>query len=189
MRVLLAEDDPIFRLDLAQMLSEMGASEVCQCQNGAQALTMLKEKNWDLVVLDVAMPGIDGLRVAGEVSRLRLAPVILVTAYSDEQTIKRAMESGVMAYLVKPLQEDRLKAAIQLAQARFAELKKVQLDVHQLREQLADREAIQQAKAKLQQEKGMSEEEAYSFIRRQSMVHQQKMGQVARQILEGDLYF
>lgn len=184
MRVLLAEDDPIFRLDLAQMLGEMGASEVCQCRNGEQALAMLQQKKWDLVVLDVAMPGLDGLQVAGEISRRRLAPVILVTAYSDDQTIQRALDSGVMAYLVKPVEEGRLRAAVELARARFAEMLQVRRDVLRLRGELADREALQQAKEKLQREKGLSEEEAYSYIRRQSMLQQQKMGQVARHILE-----
>lgn len=184
-RVLLAEDEPITRMDLAQMLLDMGAAEVCQCGRGDQAIKFARQKKWDLVLLDVKMPVIDGLTATEHISKRMLAPVVLLTAHEDEETVDRALKSGALIYLVKPVEPQRLLAAAQLAIAQFAELKKVAADVLVLRGKKAEQQTVDQAKKILQQQWGMNEEQAYSYIRRQSMHHQQKMTKIAEEILAG----
>lgn len=187
MRVLLAEDDAITRMDLVQILQDMGAVEVGQCSRGDRAIQMALQGKWDFVVLDIAMPVMNGLTVAEFISRRMLAPVVLLTAYSDIETVEQADKSGVLAYLVKPVDPHRLMAAGRLAMARFAEMKKIRADVLALRSEKAGREAVGLAKKVMQEKWRLSEEQAYSFIRRESMRHQKKMSVIAEEILAGRL--
>lgn len=187
MRVLLADDEAIIRMDLAQMLREMGAVEVRECRRGDEAVKLAGQHKWDLIILDIVMPGMDGLEAAKIINKKMLGPVILLTAYDDAETVARAEESGVLAYLVKPVEPGRLKASVHLAMARFNELKKLRSDLRVLRSEKAGMENIEQAKRLLQSQWKMSEGQAYSFIRQQSMSRQEKMSTIAGEILTGRL--
>ncbi|MFZ5643437.1 MAG: ANTAR domain-containing response regulator [Bacillota bacterium] len=185
MRVLLVEDDVITRMDLEQMLREMGAEEVGQCGRGDRAVEMALREKWDLVLMDASLPVMDGLEAADRIRRKMLAPVVLITAYGDAETVERAEKSGVLAYLVKPVDPRRLQVSMELAMARFAELKKIYSDLVSLKEKKTGLETVEKAKLMLQSDLGMSEEQAYSFLRGQSMKTQKKISQVAEDLLSG----
>ncbi len=187
MRVLLAEDDAITRMDIKQMLRDIGVKDVGECNRGDHAVKMAMEKRWDLIIMDINMPVMDGLTAAGLISKKMRAPVILLTAHSDEDTVTEAEKSGALAFLVKPVEPNRLMAAAKVAMARFEEFKKIRSDVILLRNKKTDIEIVDRAKSYMQQQWGIPEEEAYSFIRGQSMKKQQKMSTIAEEVISGRL--
>lgn len=183
-RVVIAEDEALIRLDLAEMLAEEGYDVVGQAADGEQAVALAKEHRPDLVVMDVKMPRMDGITAAAEIARERIAPVVMLTAYSQRDLVQRAGAAGAMAYLVKPFTATDLVPAIEVARSRFAELRALDADVDGLTEQLATRKAVDRAKSMLQDGLALTEAEAFSWIQRTAMDLRTSMRHVAERIVE-----
>jgi len=186
-RVVVAEDEAIIRLDLTETLREEGYDVVGETCHGDQALEMIRELKPDLAILDVKMPGIDGLEVARHVGDERICGVLVLTAFSQREIIEQARDAGALAYLVKPYQKSDLIPAIEVAIGRFRELQALTGHVDALGEQLEARKAIDKAKGRLIDEFGMKEQDAFSFIQRTAMKDRTRMRDVAERILAGEL--
>jgi AmiR/NasT family two-component response regulator len=170
MRVLIAEDETIIRLDLAEMLERAGY-EVCgQARDGVEAVELARSQEPDVAVLDVKMPRLDGIEAARRILDERPIPIVMLTAYGQDELVSRAVEAGVFGYLVKPFRETDLVPAIQTARARHEELTEVRAEVDSLAEALAARKAIERAKGLLMEKEGITEEEAFARLRRASQV-------------------
>ncbi len=183
-RVVIAEDEAIIRLDLAEMLAEEGYEVVAQAGDGEQAVAMAVEHRPDLVIMDVKMPKLDGIEAAAQIARARIAPVVMLTAFSQRELVDRANEAGAMAYLVKPFTRSDLVPAIEMARSRYAEMTALEREVGDLSERLETRKSIERAKAILQERQGMSEPEAFSWIQRTAMDLRLSMLQVARAVID-----
>jgi two-component system, response regulator PdtaR len=186
LRVLVAEDEALIRLDLVEMLGEEGYDVCGQAADGAQAVQLAHELQPDVVVLDVKMPVMDGLQAAEQIVAGRVAPVVVLTAFSQRDLVQRAREAGVMAYLVKPFQKKDLLPAIEMAVSRFAEVVALEREVVDLQDRLEARKLVDRAKGLLQSEHGMSEPQAFRWIQRASMDRRQSMRAVAQELLDGD---
>jgi len=186
-RVVVAEDEAIIRLDLTETLREEGYDVVGETGHGDQALEMIRELKPDLAILDVKMPGMDGLEVARHVGDERICGVLVLTAFSQREIIEQARDAGALAYLVKPYQKSDLIPAIEVAIGRFRELQALTGHVDALGEQLEARKAIDKAKGRLIDEFGMKEQDAFSFIQRTAMKDRTRMRDVAERILAGEL--
>jgi two-component system, response regulator PdtaR len=185
LRVLVAEDESLIRLDLVEMLREEGY-EVCgEAADGQAAVDMATALRPDLVVMDVKMPVLDGLSAAEQLVRARIAPVVILTAFSQRDLVERAREAGAMAYLVKPFQKKDLLPTIEMAVSRFAELVALEREVADLAGRLEARKTIERAKGVLQAERGLSEPEAFRWIQRASMDERRSMRAVAQDLLDG----
>jgi len=183
MRVVLAEDEPIIRMDIKRMLEEIGCRVLGECRDGATAIELVKKCHPDIVLMDIKMPGTSGLAATRAITMEMLAPVVLLTSYSDPRTIEKAMASGALGYLVKPVEKKKLKPAFEVARQRFLEMRKLRTDIKGLSAAVADRSLIAQTKSMLQKKTGCSEEEAYSLLRRTSMNQQRKISEVAKDLL------
>jgi AmiR/NasT family two-component response regulator len=183
-RVLIAEDEAIIRLDLKEMLEEEGISVVGEAADGEAALRLARERGPDLVIMDIKMPGMDGLTAAERVVEEDLAAVLILTAFSGRDLVQRAAEAGAMGYLVKPFQKSDLLPAIELALARYNELAAVKKESASLAERLETRKIVEKAKGRLMEEKGISEAEAFRAIQKQAMNERRSMRDVARSLLE-----
>ena len=183
-RVLIAEDEALIRLDLSEMLAEEGYDVVGQAADGEQAVALAHELRPDLVVMDVKMPKLDGIAAATQIARARIAPVVMLTAFSQRELVERAGEAGAMAYLVKPFTKSDLVPAIEVARSRFAELRQLADEVGTLEEQLAARKAVERAKSLLQQALGISEAEAFRWIQKTAMDLRMSAREVAEQVVE-----
>lgn len=186
-RVVIAEDEAIIRLDLKEMLEEEGYDVVAETGRGDDALELVREHQPDLCIFDIKMPGLDGLSVAREVTTDRQAAVLILTAFSQRHLIEQARDAGVLAYLVKPFERNELVPAIELALARFREMRELDETVAGLENQLETRKAVDRAKGKLMGEHGLSEQEAFAFIRNSAMSGRSNMADVAQQVVSGDL--
>jgi AmiR/NasT family two-component response regulator len=182
-RVLIAEDEALIRLDLAEMLAEAGYDVVAQAGDGEEAVELAREHQPDLVIMDVKMPRLDGIAAASIVAAERIAPVVMLTAFSQRELVERARDAGAMAYLVKPFTITDLVPAIEMAASRFAEISALEREVEDLSERLAARKVIERAKAHLQQSLGLSEPEAFGWIQRAAMDRRMTMQQVAERVL------
>lgn len=182
MRVLIADDESIIRLGLRSMLREMG-HEVLAAANGREALEMARNHPIDLAILDIKMPFTDGLQTAKTLSRLTPIPIIMLTAYSDQELINRATDLPIHGYLVKPVQKGDVAAAIAIAVKRFQETQQLQQKSNELAEQLETRKLLDRAKARLMAQQNLSENEAYQAIQVVARQQQQTMRQVAEAIL------
>jgi AmiR/NasT family two-component response regulator len=182
-RVLIAEDEALIRLDLKEMLIEEGYEVVGEAGDGQKAIELAEELRPDLVILDVKMPVLDGLAAAERIAGARIAPVIILTAFSQRDLVERARTAGAMAYLVKPFQKKDLLPTIEMAVSRFAEITALEAEVSDLTERLATRKVIERAKGLLQ-EQGMSEPEAFRWIQRTAMDRRTTMKLVAETIVE-----
>ena len=178
-RVVIAEDEALIRMDLAEMLVEEGYDVVGQAADGAEAVRLAEELRPDLVVLDVKMPVLDGIAAAERIASQRIAPVVILTAFSQRELVERARDAGAMAYVVKPFSSDDLVPAIEMAMSRFGELAALEAEVADLEERLETRKAVERAKAALQEQLGLSETEAFRWIQKTAMDLRLPMRQVA----------
>jgi response regulator NasT len=183
-RVLVAEDETIIRMDLREMLEEEGY-EVLEAADGDQALRIAEESAPDLVILDIKMPGTDGLTAARVISERRIAPVLILTAYSQRDLVEEAAQAGAMGYVVKPFQKQDLLPAIEIAKGRYQQLAALADEVGDLTERLEVRKAMDRAKGVLMDRYGMKEEDAFRFIQQTAMDRRLSMRDVAQAILEG----
>ena len=187
-RVVIAEDEAIIRLDLKETLEEEGYAVVGETGRGDEAVTLVRDLKPDIAILDIKMPGsMDGIAAAREIAAGRQAAVLILTAFSQRDLIQQATEAGAMNYLVKPFQKSALIPAIEVALGRFAEVRSLEQESEELRDQLATRRLVHRAQGVLQDKYGMSESEAFNFIQRTAMRQRAKMRAVAEQILNGDL--
>jgi AmiR/NasT family two-component response regulator len=183
-RVLIAEDEALIRLDLKEMLEEEGYTVVAEVGDGQQAVDQARELAPDLVILDIQMPVLDGLSAAEQIAGARIAPVIVLTAFSQRELVERARDAGAMAYLVKPFSKNDLVPAIEVARARFAELSALDGEVRSLEERLEARKVVEKAKGRLMEERGITEAEAFRLIQRTAMNQRMSMKALAETILE-----
>jgi AmiR/NasT family two-component response regulator len=184
-RVLIAEDEALIRLDLREMLQEEGFEVVGEAADGEQAVEMAAELEPDLVICDVKMPKMDGITAAAQIADKRIAPVVILTAFSQRDLIERARDAGAMAYLVKPFQKRDLLPAIEMATSRFAEIRALESEVTDLRDRLEARKLIERAKGVLMTEHRMTEPEAFRWIQRAAMDNRTSMRSVAELVLSG----
>ncbi|MBV9593230.1 MAG: response regulator [Actinobacteria bacterium] len=185
-RVLIAEDEAIIRLDLREMLQEEGFDVVGEAADGEQAVALAAELRPDLVICDVKMPKMDGIAAAAQIAGNRIAPVVILTAFSQRDLIERARDAGAMAYLIKPFQKRDLLPAIEMATSRFAEIKALESEVSGLRERLEARKVIERAKGVLMTTHRLTEPEAFRWIQRAAMDNRTSMRAVAEVVLSGD---
>jgi len=182
-RIIIADDDPIIRMDLTAMLQELGHQVIAAVENGDAAWRLAQSLKPDLVILDVMMPGMDGLQAAARISSQRLAPVLLLTAYSEAPMVEQAIRAGVLAYLVKPFRKQELQPAVEIALARYRELSALEGQIDALQEQIETRKAVGKAKAILMQRFGMSDREAMRRLQAQSLSLNRSLKQIAEAII------
>ena len=183
-RIVVAEDEAIIRLDLVETLAEEGYVVVADTGRGDHAVDLVREHKPDVALFDIKIPGMDGLEAARIVSGERLCPVVMLTAFSQRQVIEQARDAGALAYLVKPFQKTDLVPAIELAIGRFAEMKSLEGERDQLGQQLELRKLLDRAKGLLIDEHKMSEQDAFDFIQKTAMGRRLRMKQVAEAILD-----
>ncbi len=183
-RVVIAEDEALIRLDLAEMLAEEGYDVVGQAADGEEAVRLVEELRPDLVVLDVKMPRLDGISVAERIAVQRIAPVVILTAFSQRELVERARESGAMAYLVKPFAPSDLMPAIEMAVSRFAELTQLEAEVTDLSDRLETRKLVDRAKGVLQTNLDITEPAAFRWIQTTAMDLRLSMRDVAQGVLD-----
>lgn len=183
-RVVIAEDEALIRMDLAEMLAEEGYDVVGQAGDGAQALRLAEELHPDLVVMDVQMPVLDGITAAERIAAKRIAPVVILTAYSQRDLVERARDAGAMAYVVKPFSVSDLMPAIEMALSRFAEIVALEAEVADLAERLETRKAVDRAKATLQETLSLTEADAFRWIQKTAMDLRLSMREVAEGVLQ-----
>jgi two-component system, response regulator PdtaR len=186
-RVVIAEDEAIIRLDLKELLEEEGYEVVGETGRGDEALELVRQTEPDLVILDIKMPGLDGLSAARHITSERLAAVLVLTAFSQRDLVEQARDAGALAYLVKPFQKSDLIPAIEMALGRHAELTSLERDVGDLAERLEARKLIDRAKGILMDHHGRTEQEAWRFMQQQAMHHRVKVHEIARRVVEGEL--
>ncbi len=186
-RVVLAEDEAIIRLDLKETLEEEGYEVVGETGRGDEAVALVRDLDPDLAILDIKMPGMDGLSVAREISAERLCAVLILTAFSQRDLIEQARDAGALAYLVKPFQRSELVPAIELAIGRFRDFKAVSEQAESLGDQLETRKILDRAKGVLMDTHGLTESEAFSFIQKTAMGDRLTMRLVGEQIISGEL--
>jgi len=183
-RVVIAEDEALIRMDLAEMLAEEGYDVVGQAADGEKAIELAESLRPDLVILDVKMPKLDGIAAAERIAEQRIAPVVILTAFSQRDLVERARDAGAMAYLVKPFTKDDLVPAIEMAVSRFSEIAVLEKEVADLAESLATRKAVERAKGILQKDLGLTEPEAFRWIQKTAMDLRLSMRQVADGVVE-----
>jgi response regulator NasT len=186
-KVVIAEDEAIVRLDLKEILEENGYEVVADTGRGDEVVALVRQHRPDLAILDIKMPGLDGLSAAREITEQRLAAVLVLTAFSQRNLVEQARDAGVLAYLVKPFQASELIPAIEVALGRFVELQALERHGRRLEDQLETRKAVDRAKGKLMDERGLKEAEAFGFIQQTAMRLRLTMSEVAQQVMDGQL--
>ncbi|CAM3925002.1 ANTAR domain-containing response regulator [Janibacter anophelis] len=185
LRVLLAEDEALIRLDLAEMLTDAGYEVVGQASNGEEAVSLADSLRPDLIIMDVKMPVMDGLTAAETIGEKRICPVIMLTAFSQKELVERARDAGVMAYIVKPFTVSDVTPAIEVATSRWAELKALESEVADLGERLETRKAVEKAKGVLMKKLKITEAEAFRWIQKTAMDRRLGMREVADAVVAG----
>ncbi|HEX5335171.1 MAG TPA: response regulator [Propionicimonas sp.] len=184
LRVLVAEDEALIRMDLVELLTEEGYDVIAEAGDGEEALELARKLMPDLVVMDVKMPKMDGISAAAMIAEERIAPVVMLTAFSQRELVERARDAGAMAYVVKPFDASDVVPAIEIAMARFAEIRAVEAEVADLEERFASRKAVDQAKGLLQEGLGLSEPEAFRWIQKTAMDLRKSMREVAEGVID-----
>ncbi|MCH5641424.1 MULTISPECIES: ANTAR domain-containing response regulator [unclassified Gordonia (in: high G+C Gram-positive bacteria)] len=183
-KVLVAEDDSLIRMDLIEMLREEGYDVVGEAPNGQAAVELTESLGPDLVIMDIKMPIRDGIDAATEIAQKRLAPVVMLTAFSQRDFIEKARDAGAMAYLVKPFTKADLVPAIEVAVSRYQELKMLEREVATVNDRLETRKVVERAKGLLMEKQGLSEPEAFKWIQRAAMDRRTTMKAVAQVVVE-----
>lgn len=184
-RVLLAEDEALIRLDLAEMLTEAGYEVVGQASNGEEAVSLAESLQPDLIIMDIKMPVMDGLTAAETIGEQRICPVIMLTAFSQKELVERARDAGVMAYIVKPFTVSDVTPAVEVALSRWSELKALESEVADLGERLETRKAVEKAKGVLMKKLKITEAEAFRWIQKTAMDRRLGMREVADAVVAG----
>src|SRR5581483_11842399 len=184
MRVLIADDEALIRMGLRTMLEEKGHQVVGAATDGASAIQMARTEKPDVILLDIKMPGMDGLEAARKIMQEQPTPIVMLTAFSQRELVHEAREASVFGYLVKPVKEDLLDATLDLAVTRFREWKKLQNEMRDLEKSLAAREVVERAKFLLMEKQGLTEQQAFSKMHRTSRSRRVTMQQVAQEILD-----
>lgn len=183
-KVLVAEDDALIRMDLVEILSEEGHVVVGEAGDGEQAVELAERLRPDIVIMDVKMPQMDGIEAASIIAERRIAPVVILTAFSQRDLVERARDAGAMAYLVKPFGRSDLVPAVELAVSRFRELVALETEVAGLAERLETRKSVERAKGLLMARHGLAEPEAFRWIQRNAMDRRTTMKAVAQAVIE-----
>jgi response regulator NasT len=183
-RVLVAEDEALIRLDLTEMLRETGHDVVGEATNGKEAVALARELNPDIIIMDVKMPVLDGISAAEEIGREAIAPVVMLTAFSQRELVERARDAGVMAYVVKPFTIADLTPAIEIARSRWAQTKALELEIVDLEERLATRKSVDRAKGILMTKLRLSESDAFRWIQKTAMDRRMGMREVAEAVIK-----
>lgn len=186
-RVVIAEDEAIVRLDLKEILEEEGYEVVGETGRGDEAVKLVQELGPDLAILDIKMPGQDGLAAARQITGDQSAAVLILTAFSQRNLIEEARDAGVLAYLIKPFQRSELIPAIEVALGRFNEMRALKAEVDSLEEQLETRRSLDRAKGILMDECGLKEGDAFTFIQQRAMQERAKMKLIAERVIAGEL--
>ena len=186
-RVVIAEDEAIIRLDLKELLEEEGYEVVGETGRGDEAVELARTLNPDLAILDIKMPGMDGLAAARIINAEKLCGVLVLTAFSQREVVEEARDAGALAYLVKPFQKSDLIPAIEVALGRFAELTALERDLEDLQARLDARKVIDRAKGRLMDEHGMTEQDAWRFLQQQAMTNRVRNDEIARRVIDGEL--
>jgi two-component system, response regulator PdtaR len=182
-RVVIADDESIIRLDLGEMLTTLGYEVVGEGSDGAIAVELAQKLRPDLVIMDIKMPKLDGIQAAKMLTEDKIAPVLLLTAYSDRELVDRAREAGVVNYIVKPFRDAELLPAIEIAMARYAEFQEIDKKIGDLQETLETRKLVERAKGVLMDTQGLKEQEAFRKIQQLSMNTRKSMREIAQAIL------
>lgn len=182
-KIAVVDDDAVERRVLKGLVEESGYSVIAEGGNGDEAIDICRTKAPELIIMDVKMPGRNGIEAAHEIEKSSLVPVILLTAHDDEETIKRAIEAGVMGYLLKPVKLEDIRPAVELAVTRFKELKLLSKEVTELKGALAARKAVEKAKGLLMEKEGLTEQEAFVRLRKISMDRRKSMGEIAEIVI------
>ncbi len=185
--VVIAEDEPLIRLDLRESLTEVGYNVVGEAGDGMEAIEMTRDLRPDVAILDIKMPRLDGLAAASDIVSERLAAVVILTAFSQRDLVEQATQVGAMAYLIKPYQQTELVPAIELAVARFRELVALSEQTESLSDQLETRKLVDRAKGFLMDAHSMAEQDAFRFLQTTAMSKRLQMKDVAEKVLAGDL--
>ena len=183
-RVLVAEDEALIRFDLVELLNDEGYEVVGQAGDGEKAVELARELEPDLVVMDIQMPKMDGIAAAEIIASERIAPVVMLTAFSQRDLVEQAREAGAMAYVVKPFDASDVVPAIEIAMARFAEIRALDDEIEDLEERLASRKIVDQAKGLLQESLGLTEPEAFRWIQKTAMDLRKSMREVAEGVID-----
>jgi response regulator NasT len=183
MRILVAEDESIIRLDLRDLLERAGFEVCAEARDGEEAVELARSEQPDLAIMDVKMPRLDGIEAARRILEERPIPIVMLTAYGQEEIVSRAVEAGVFGYLVKPFREQDLLPAIQAARARHEELQAVREEAESLAEALAARKVIERAKGLLMQKEGLSEDAAFARLRKASQVSGRPLKVIAEAVV------
>ncbi|WP_433913737.1 ANTAR domain-containing response regulator [Brevibacterium litoralis] len=182
-RVVVAEDEAVIRLDIVEMLREVGYDVVGEAADGESAIRLAEELRPDLVVMDIKMPVLDGISAAERIARARIAPVVLLTAFSQKELVERARDAGAMAYVVKPFTAADLLPALEVALARHAEIGALESEISDLTERFETRKLVERAKSLLISDMGLTEPEAFRWIQKTSMDRRLTMREVAETVL------
>jgi two-component system, response regulator PdtaR len=186
-RVVVAEDEAIIRLDLKELLLEEGYDVVGETGRGDEAIELVRDLRPDLVILDIKMPGLDGLSAARQIASERLTAVLMVTAFSQRELVEQARDAGALAYIVKPFQKSDLIPAMEVALGRFSEITALERDVQDLQGRLVGRKTIDRAKGRLMDTYAMPEQDAWRFLQQQAMTNRVKVDEIAQRVIDGDL--
>jgi response regulator NasT len=183
MRILVAEDETIIRLDLRDLLERAGFEVCAEARDGHEAIELARSEQPDLAIMDVKMPRVDGIEAARQILEERPIPIVMLTAYGQEELVSRAVEAGVFGYLVKPFREQDLLPAIAAARARHEELQALREEAESLGEALAARKVIERAKGLLMEKEKLTEEEAFARLRKASQVSQRPLKVIAEAVV------
>jgi response regulator NasT len=186
-RVVIAEDEAIVRLDLKEILEEEGYEVVGETGRGDEAVSLVREHDPDVAILDIKMPGMDGLSAAREITGEQRAAVVILTAFSQRNYIEEARDAGAISYLLKPFQRNELIPAIEVALGRFKEMKALKSEVNSLEEQLETRKVVDRAKGILMDQHGLSENDAFTFIRETAMHRRMTLKAIAQLVVDGEV--